>query len=220
MRAVLCSIFSLLVAIFTVVACQSEVKTVRLEPIGKIVFDEKGDFVCSSRDHIEGNLRAKLNKYNRRWSPKTFDYTVDVLLVGEREYMVDHEIILNVMDIESNFNTKATRYNTNGTWDRGICQVNDCNIPEYERAATIMKKYNLWYTSTKNRYDLGLNIMSAYVYFDWSKRKLIQNNDFSEKRHIVSYNCGLSGSNENDPRYTYLKKKRQQYWERYNTNKL
>lgn len=172
-------------------------------------------FIYASKQTIKKNLANKLNKYNREWEYKTINYTVDVLMFGERLYSIDHRIILNIMDIESNLDVKAKRKNKNGTWDKGICQVNDCNLPEYKKSAKILNKYNIWYTDASNRFDIGLNIISAYVYFNWSKDELNKQKEFTEERWIVSYNCGLNGSNAKDPKYNYLADKRQNYWNRY-----
>jgi len=185
--------------------------------IGQIIYTSMQDIFPLTQEDVKYNLKMKLYKYNRNWDPKTINWITNVLYFGQRQYDIDHRIILNICDIESNFDIKAHRKNTNGTQDYGIVQSNDCNQNEYLQAALVLDENKIWHTDSKNRFDPAIGIMSAYIYLNWARNEITKQSDFSHKRWITSYNCGVMGSDARLKKYKYLESKRKNYWSNYCT---
>jgi hypothetical protein len=183
--------------------------------MGQIIYTSMEDIFPLTQDDVVYNLKVKLYKYHRTWDPKTINWLASTLLLGQRLYDIDHRIILNICDIESNFDINIKHLNLDKTWDWGIVQCNDKNRNEYIQAEKVLDNNKIWHTYSNDMLDPAIGIMSAYIYLNWSRDKLINQRDFSHKRWIVSYNCGYSGSDPRIHRYQYLETKRKSYWSNY-----
>lgn len=53
------------------------------------------------------------------------------------DYKNYYAFMLGAIELESSFKRTAVHHNTNGTVDRGLCQINSCNIKECKKAGLI-----------------------------------------------------------------------------------
>lgn len=104
-------------------------------------------------------------------SPK--DYETSMILC--EEYNIPFELFVALMYTESRFNPKEVNYNSNGTYDTGICQINSCHIKELE-------KLNLNITNTEDNMRYACIILSSYLIEFKSEYKALQ-----------IYNSGIGG---------------------------
>lgn len=113
----------------------------------------------------------------------------EVLYIGQKEYDVNYQEVLNIILLESKFkNVRSVRRNQNGTYDYGYCQINEINIDNlYSKSANILSKYSL-FCDTSNRLDPSLNIMSCIIHIAFLKHRTEGDN------WIIAYNRGLNGS--------------------------
>jgi len=113
----------------------------------------------------------------------------EVLYIGQKEYGVNYQEVLNIILLESKFkNVRSVRINQNGTYDYGYCQINEINIDNlYSKSANILSRYSLFY-DIANRLDPSLNIMSCIIHISFLKHRTEGDN------WIIAYNRGLNGS--------------------------
>ncbi len=163
---------------------------------------------------IAENLRQAIDKSGRRWSSRSFERTVSALHRAEVVYGIDHRIIITLGRVESDMSVWATGNNRNGTRDYGWLQVNDCNMEEFQRAASEIE------SDPENKYDPATAVIAAASYLAWSRRELVKRNQYSISRLIMSYNCGLNGSDHENPRYAHLAEKRSRYWTKFCTKSM
>lgn len=146
---------------------------------------------------IKNHLNYFLTKYNRHWSKQNKEKCVDILYKGQKEFNIDHKIVLSIISIESQFNIKAIGKNKKSI-DYGLTQQNSKYLKQrYKNAEQYLKEFKIKYTDSN--FDIGKNIVSCFVYLhdinEYSD--LIQFSDY-----ITAYNQGVKGcKRNNDNRY-------------------
>ena len=101
------------------------------------------------------------------------------------DYKNYYAFMLGAIELESSFKRTAVHHNNNGTVDRGLCQINSCNIKECKRAGLI--------TCADDLFDIYKNIDCGFH----------EMNDCIDKHGVCedayyAYNTGKShgGSNK------------------------
>jgi soluble lytic murein transglycosylase-like protein len=79
----------------------------------------------------------------KRDTPIPFIYQIYTYAIC-REYKVDYEMALSVMDVESEGQANATNHNKNGTVDRGYMQINSVNYQWLNDELGVTDFYNPW----------------------------------------------------------------------------
>lgn len=77
------------------------------------------------------------------------------------DYKNYYSFILGAIQLESEFKRTAIHHNKNGTTDRGLMQINSCNIKECKRAGLITCTDDLW--DIYKNIDCGFHEMNEYV---------------------------------------------------------
>ena len=77
------------------------------------------------------------------------------------DYEKYYAFILGCIQHESTFMAKATHHNSNGTTDRGIMQINSCNIGKMQRAGLIASAEDLF--DPYKCIDCGFWLMNQYI---------------------------------------------------------
>lgn len=72
-----------------------------------------------------------------------------------------YAFILGAIQLESDFKRTAIHHNKNGTTDRGLMQINSCNISSCKRAGLISCTDDLW--NIFKNIDCGFHEMDEYV---------------------------------------------------------
>lgn len=89
---------------------------------------------------------------------------------------VSYELMLAVMKKESNYDINSIGYNTNGTYDSGLMQINSCNISTTEA--------NYGITDLMDPYNnilVGVSMISSKIH------------EFGENGGLMAYNMGNGG---------------------------
>lgn len=102
------------------------------------------------------------------------------------DYKNYYAFILGAIQHESSFKRTAIHHNKNGTTDRGLMQINSCNIKECKNAGLISCTDDLW--DIYKNIDCGFHEMNSYV----------EKHGVSESAYYA-YNTGREkgGSNKN-----------------------
>lgn len=96
------------------------------------------------------------------------------------KYGIDYSLALGSIQLESCFDEKAKHENDNGTTDRGLCQVNSCNVKRLKELGYITCKEDLMdpYKNIEcGMYLLGIcvekfgNTEAAYYYYNTGKAR-------------------------------------------------
>ena len=77
------------------------------------------------------------------------------------DYKNYYAFILGAIQLESEFKSTAIHHNSNGSTDRGLMQINSCNIKECKRAGLISCTDDLW--DIYKNIDCGFHEMNDYV---------------------------------------------------------
>lgn len=77
------------------------------------------------------------------------------------DYKNYYAFILGAIQLESEFKRTAIHHNKNGTTDRGLMQINSCNIKECKRAGLITCTDDLW--DIYKNIDCGFHEMNEYI---------------------------------------------------------
>lgn len=77
------------------------------------------------------------------------------------DYKNYYSFILGAIQLESEFKRTAIHHNSNGSTDRGLMQINSCNIKECKRAGLITCTDDLW--DIYKNIDCGFHEMNEYV---------------------------------------------------------
>jgi soluble lytic murein transglycosylase-like protein len=95
-----------------------------------------------------------------------------------RENNVPIVLFYKLVKTESNWNHRAFNRNSNGTADRGLCQINSCNYRHFSK----------YFYTGEGRMDLynGFTSIEVSVKFLASLRKQHKN----WKETVMAYNCG------------------------------
>lgn len=92
-----------------------------LRPSEAKAYEEAVAGISVSLDNYDKEQQAK--RHDVSLSSKLQDYTYEVC----KEYGVDFELVIAIMDGESEYEIKALGINDNGTTDYGLMQINSCN---------------------------------------------------------------------------------------------
>lgn len=106
------------------------------------------------------------------------------------KYNLDYELVLGLIDLESNFKMDAVNHNTNGTIDAGLFQVNSGNWDWMEDE--LERKLNMY--NFKDNVDSGMFILNHYK-------------DDNIYRHLTNYNRGMAGARNYYEKYLTYKSK-------------
>ena len=162
------------------------------------------------KEHIKKNVIIGLEDRKQKWSQNNINLLTDVLHVGYKEFEIDPNDVLAIISIESWFTIKAFNRNSAKSFDYGLTQINNINWNKLtNRSIKIFKKHNFVYSKCHSKYDIAINVMNCFVYFDGTKRVLSLKKLYTKKRWIQSYNTGIRGSLSNKKRH---KKRRTKYW--------
>jgi hypothetical protein len=177
----------------------------------KIIYDnsliKKNRYVT-----INDNLIKALNNKNAKWHYKDIRVLTNVLLAGEKEYNINHKIVLGLIATESEFKKNVKNKNKKST-DHGLGQINNRNWNKLSRVSyKILNKYKIKYN--KNKYDIALNIMNCYVHLNDNLKELKTKKVLTFKIFIQSYNCGVRGALSPDFAVTQKEK----YWNSFKNN--
>lgn len=77
------------------------------------------------------------------------------------DYKNYYAFILGAIQLESEFKRTAIHHNSNGSTDRGLMQINSCNIKECKRAGLITCTDDLW--DIYKNIDCGFHEMNDYI---------------------------------------------------------
>ena len=88
-------------------------------------------------------------------SPAVQEYIWLKCKAATDDYTNYYYFMLGAIELESSFRTKAVHYNNNGSVDRGLCQINSCNVKK-------MKKLGL-INSSDDLFDTYANINCAFA---------------------------------------------------------
>ena len=77
------------------------------------------------------------------------------------DYKNYYAMILGTIELESDFKRTAIHYNDNGSVDRGLMQINSCNISSCKRAGLISCTDDLW--DIYKNIDCGFHEMDYYI---------------------------------------------------------
>ena len=77
------------------------------------------------------------------------------------DYKNYYTFILGTIQMESDFKRTAIHYNNNGTTDRGLMQINSCNIKSCKSAGLISCTDDLW--DIYKNIDCGFHEMDDYI---------------------------------------------------------
>ena len=162
---------------------------------------------------ISDLLYQKCYENNQIWTNQQHDIAVDALCKNETLTGIDSQIVMCIMQIESEYKIDAVGYNDGKciSIDVGLCQINSINLSLlYGKAEKVCIENNMKYESD-DIFDISLNITACFIYLSDSKKALLKNNEYSFQRWIQSYNVGLQGSSDS-PRYKHLQKKKSEYY--------
>lgn len=126
-------------------------------------------------DLIVQQEESKKQEYFIPWIPMSEDlqkFTYDMCCINN----VSYTLVLSMMYHESKFDTEAISYNSNGSCDSGIMQINSCNLK------LLNEEYGI--TNLQDPYEnitAGVSIISDYV------------NKFGENDGLMAYNMGIGG---------------------------
>jgi len=155
---------------------------------------------------VNDNLLKALNNKDQNWHYKDIRKLTKVLLVGEKEFKINHKIVLGIISLESGF--KKTAHNKNKkSVDNGLGQINNKNWNRLSRASIkVLKKYKISYVNHK--YNIALNVMNCFVHLNDNRKELKRKNKLTVKTWIQSYNCGVRGTLTPD----FVPIQKENYW--------
>jgi len=124
------------------------------------------DNIISELDKIYYLEDIPLSRVEQRYIHKVAD-----------EYSIDYENVLGLIELESNFNKNAIGYNTNGTFDSSLMQVNSGNQEWVE--SLLNRECNLM--NFKDNIDVGILLLHYY-------------SDDNAHKGFTQYNRGIGGA--------------------------
>jgi soluble lytic murein transglycosylase-like protein len=177
------------------------------EPKPKIYVVDNDIF---TKEEIQATInKAYMIETGSKMNDKNIQTYVDVLYFASNYFKLDYKDIIAIITIESEWNPMAYGKNWNGTEDIGLCQINTIHLNnDYYISKQICLKYNIKHTNSL--YDISLNILSAFIYMNDMRMKMISENRYYYRRYITSYNCGFNGSVSKNYRTSAEK-----YWNRF-----
>lgn len=204
-------IFNIIVYDLVIVACAST----RVKDEERIDFKKDKLIIVDQEKYIKHNIsnligKAYSLKTGKKYVPGSNHQTfVDMIYFGSEYYKIDYKNIICIITIESEWNYLEYHVNRNNTIDYGLCQINSIHIEsDYKIARELCDKYKIKYG--KDIYDIKLNILSAFIYLDYSRSELNRLSDFNKYRWITSYNTGVRGSGS-----IHYKEYADKYWNKF-----
>lgn len=97
---------------------------------------------------------------------------------------VPFEMVMAIIEHESNFNADAVGHNPNGTSDYGLMQINSCTLPLMEELFGIQTEDEL--LNSEINLQAGIYILSLHM----------DNFDGSWSSALMAYQCGAGGAKE------------------------
>jgi soluble lytic murein transglycosylase-like protein len=145
-----------------------------------------------------------LIKYKRSWTPLQKKTFIRTMIAGSKHYNIHPKVIMSIIEIESNYKIKAINKNKKSI-DYGLSQINSENWDWLtEKSKKVLEEVDIKYTDSK--YDIALNVMNSFSYFDWSKKTLEKKGLFTYPKLIKSYNVGVNGSLSKNKNYERIRK--------------
>ena len=77
------------------------------------------------------------------------------------DYVNYYYFMLGAIQVESSFKSKAIHYNSNGSVDRGLCQINSCNVKKMKNLGLINSTDDLF--DIHKNIDCGFEMMNKYI---------------------------------------------------------
>jgi len=142
------------------------------------------------RHDIKTDLMFFLKKHKQNWTQANIQKCVDLLYAGEEEFNVEYKIVLAIMSVESQYNISAIGKNYNKkkklvSTDFGLSQQNSKYYKDrYKAAMPFLDEAGFKY-DVNNRFDIGLNIYSCYMYL----------NDMTDYRDLICFSDYISAYN-------------------------
>ena len=94
-------------------------------------------------------------------SPAVQEYIWIKCKEATSDYVNYYYFMLGAIQLESSFNSNAVHYNGNGTVDRGLCQINSCNVKKMKKLGLINSSDDLF--DTYKNIDCGFAMMNRYI---------------------------------------------------------
>lgn len=105
------------------------------------------------------------------------------------EYEVEYELVLAVMNVESEGNPKATNHNKNGTVDKGYMQINSLNYEWLKEELGITNFYNPW-----QNIRAGVFMLSDLTERHSDKHSVLMSYNMGERRTRQLHKQGIYSS--------------------------
>ena len=106
-----------------------------------------------------------------------------------REYEVEYELALAVMNVESQGNAKATNHNKNGTVDKGYMQINSVNYEWLREELGITDFYNPW-----QNIKAGVFMLADLMDRHSDKHSILMSYNMGERRTRQLHRQGIYSS--------------------------
>ena len=141
------------------------------------------------KNYIKYEVIKYCNHYKKYYPDNVYNTITNAIIIGQKHYPhINYKYILSFISIESRWDIYAKNKNKNNTFDYGLTQQNSKYLRNrYKVAQKLCDHYKVKYI--KSNYDITLNILSAYIYFNEIKQNIHNN-----KQQIIAYNTGIKGS--------------------------
>jgi len=120
---------------------------------------------------------------------------IDIIKLNSKYYGIDHKLLLAIISVESDFNTKANSY-LGAKYGRGLMQVSEIALKDYNR----VNKSNIHYNDL---YDPYINVSVGCWVFNQNTKYGVPNNLMDL---VLAYNVGSSAwktTSKEDSYYLY-----------------
>ena len=94
-------------------------------------------------------------------SPAVQEFIWTKCKAATRDYVNYYYFMLGAIQVESAFKSKAVHYNSNGSVDRGLCQINSCNVKRMKNLGLINSSDDLF--DIYKNIDCGFEMMNKYI---------------------------------------------------------
>jgi soluble lytic murein transglycosylase-like protein len=121
--------------------------------------------------HLPNGHNAKLKQENEKAKEQSIDYKINYCINYYSNYFnIPKKIYYKIAKLESNFDPFAINYNSDGTKDVGLMQVNtvlakECGIKNHKLlfdVCTNIYVASLRLNYCKHKYGIGLNMVGCY----------------------------------------------------------
>lgn len=173
------------------ISCNSDIQKTKIE----IKDNTKIYSTLTHYELIKKLVKREIHHYEKMYiyNDSIINKIVKLIVIGEQEFSIDAFDTIALISIESNWNFNARRMNTDSI-DYGLTQQNSCcMIDRYFQTEPILTKHKIDY-NIRNRKDIALNIVSAYLFLNEIRSYLIKRKKYTRFRFITSYNAGYGAS--------------------------